>query len=204
LCNPSAVTQVQERIGTELAGRTAQLDTLIVRINGAVSLASTDRAALVSDIDQTELPGIQSLQAKVPQDATCMQLRQDARGMVFDYRVYLVMTPQTDLVIASDALIHAEGVFADVEPVASQRIQYAAAHGVDVAGAQSALAGYRSDVGSAQSLTSGESTTLLAQSPAGYPGNRSVFLQARTNLSNARNDLRAARSDLRQLIGDLG
>jgi len=196
--------QAQQTVESELSGRVTQLDTLVSRVDAATGLTSSDKAALLADLTGTELPGIAALQTKVEGDTRCIQLRADAYTMVFEYRVYLVMTPQTDLVILNDAATNAEGVLAGLEPTISGWIAYAQAHGVDVSGAESAFSDYQAKVTTAQGLTTGQSATLLAQTPAGCPGNRSVFLQARTNLSNAHQDLHAARNDMAQIITDLG
>jgi hypothetical protein len=197
-CTPSTFSQAQQTVETDLAKRVAQLNTLIGRVNGAAGLTPADKATLLADLTKTELPGIQALQSKVPGDTTCAQLRQDAHEMVDDFRVYVVMAPETDLVIANDAPTGA------LEPAISGWIQYAQAHGKNVSDAQAAFADYQAKVTAAQSLTTaGQSATLLALTPQGYPGNASVILQARTNLANARNDLYAARGDLAKIIHDL-
>jgi hypothetical protein len=202
-CTPTVFTQKQHLLGSELAQRVGQLDSLLVRVNGAANLTSSDKTSLLADLAQTELPGIQALQTKVPGDSTCAQLRNQTHAMVLDYRVYRVMTPQTDLVIANDATVHAAGVLANLATVASGQIQNSRAHGTDVSGAQAFLADFQANVTASQNLISGQSATLLAQTPQGYPGNALAFLQARTNLTNARNDLRAARHDLAQITHDL-
>jgi hypothetical protein len=194
---------VQQVVGTELTGRVTQLNTLIGRVNGAADLASSDKVTLVADLTQTELPGIQGLQTKVQGDTSCAQLRQDAHSMVYDYRVYMVMTPQTDLVIVNDEVIRAEGVLASLESTISTHIQSSKANPTKLSDAQSAFADYQAKVTAVQSLTAGQSATLLAQTPQGAPGNRSVFLQAHSNLANAYSDLHAARADLAGIIGDL-
>jgi len=204
LCTPAVVTKVQQLVGAELAARVTQLDLLVARVNSATSLAASDKSGLLADLSQTEVPGIQALQTRVPATTTCLALRQDAHSMVYDYRVYLVMTPQTDLVMANDAAIHAEGVLSNLETVISGGIQYDAQHGTAVAGAEAAFADYQAKVTAAQGLTSGQSAIVLAQSPPGYPGTKVVFVEARTNLTNAVHDLHAARQDLAQIIHRLG
>ena len=95
-------------------------------------------------------------------------------------------------------------MFAGFEPTISGWISYAQAHGKNVTDAQAAFADYQAKVTAAQGLTTaGQSASLLALTPQGYPGNCAVILQARTDVSNAHNDLLAARSDLAQIISDL-
>jgi hypothetical protein len=202
-CDPSLVATVRQLVETELADRVTQLNTLTGRVNGAVTLAPTDETTLLGDLDHTELPGIEDLQTKVQGDATCPALRQDARSMVYDYRVYLVMTPQTDLVIANDAAIHAEGALSNLETTISGAIEQAKTKGTNVTSAQAALADYQTNVTAAQGLTSGQSATLLAQSPPDYPASGAVFSQARSDITDAAHDLRTARHDLNQIVNGL-
>lgn len=202
-CDPSLVTTVRQLVVAELADRVTQLNTLIGRVDGAATLAPADKTTLLGDLDQTELPGIEALQTKVQGDATCPALRQDAHSMVYDYRVYLVMTPQTDLVIADDAAIHAESALSNLETTISGAIQQAKTKGTDVAAAQAAFADYETNVTAAQGLTSGQPATVLAQAPPDYPASRAVFSQARSDITDAAHDLRTARNDLHQIVNGL-
>ena len=123
--------------------------------------------------------------------------------MVFDYRVYVVMTPQTHLTIVMDDETYIEGVFVNLEPQIATAIQNAQAAGKDVTAAQAAFNDLKSQVSTAQGATNGESAQILAQTPAGYPGNWQVFLAARTNAANARADLHAAYADAEHIRTDL-
>jgi len=203
LCTPAVFSSARSLVQTELANRVTQLNMLAGRVNGAAHLTASDRSTLLADVTQTELPGIEALQTKVSGDTTCIELLHDARTMVLGYRVYLLMTPQTDLVILNDALTHAEGVVNGLETRISGGIANAQRLGRDVSGAQSAFADYQTQVSTAQGLTSSQSSTLLALTPQGYPGSAAALVQARANLSNARDDLHAARADLSQIIQDL-
>jgi len=202
-CTPAVFSSVQSLVQTELANRVTQLNMLVGRVDNALHLTASDSSALLADLTQTELPGIQALQATVAHETTCIGLLHDAHAMVFDYRVYLLMTPQTDLVILNDAVTHAEGAVAGLETRISGGIDNARRLGRDVSGAQSAFADYQTQVSAAAALTSSQSAALLALAPRGYPGDATTLVQARTNVSNARNDLHAARSDLSQIIQDL-
>jgi hypothetical protein len=202
-CPARSLIQTKQVLETDLAARVTRLDSLIGRVNRAATLTSSDKAALLGDLTQNELPGIEDLQSKVARDTSAAQLRQDCHWMFADYRVYVVMTPKTDLVITIDAATNAEGVLASLESVISGQIERAQAQGEAVSSEQAAFADYQADVAAAQNLTSGQSATLLAQTPMGWPGNRSVFLRAGTHLSEARKDLRRARTEQAEIVRDL-
>jgi len=203
-CTPAVFSQAQQKVETDLAHRVSQLNSLLAEVNQPSGhLAPGDKQTLVNDISGFELPGIQGLQAQVQQATTCAQLRADAHSMVFDYRVYVVMTPQTELTIGADDETYVEDRFVALEPVIAAAIQNAKAHGKDVTAAEAAFDDLKSQVGAAQSETHGLSVQLLQQEPHGYPANWQVFLAARTSESNARTDLHTAYADAEQIREDL-
>ncbi len=171
--------------------------------NTANHLTTGDHQTLANDISTVELPGIQGLLTHVQQDTVCPELRADARTMVLDYRVYMVMTPQTHLTIVADDETSLEGVFESYVPTITAAIQSAHARGQNVTAAQNAFTDMSDQVTAAQTATTGLDVQLLAQTPQGAPGNWQVFLAARTSVSNARDDLRAAFGDAQQLKADL-
>ena len=202
-CSASQFSQAQQKVESDLSGRVTQLNSLSTAVGAASHLTSTDQAALQDDISVVELPGIEALQPEVAAATTCQQLRGYAHDMVGNYRVYLVMTPQTHMTIVADDESYLVGEFTSWEPSMAQAIHKAQQEGKDVTGAQAALADLEAHVSAAGTSISGESATLLAQTPQGYPGNAGTFLSARTNETNARNDLHTAWQDLQTIRHDL-
>ena len=203
-CTPSVFSQAQQRVEANLAARVTQLNALQSAVNATSNqLTSGDRQTLQNDITNVELPGIQALQPQAQQATTCAQLFKVAHPMVFNFRVYVVMTPQTHLTIVADDETYVEGQLANLEPVIAQAIQNAQAHGKDVTAAQAAFTDLKSQVSAAQSATAGQAAQVLAQTPAGYPGNWPVFLTARADLVSAHTDLHSAYADAQKIRVDL-
>jgi hypothetical protein len=198
-CTASRLAQAQQIVEGQLSARVTQLNVLIGRVKSSTKLTPSDRATLLTDLTSTELPGIEGLQVNTRQATTCAELRQDAHDMVFDYRVYLVMTPQTDLVIVTDDVDHADATLANLEALIARALQGPRASGVD----QAAWANYQSEVTAADGLTSGQSSTLLGLSPSEYPTTKPVLSEARSNVTQAVRDLRVARDDLSLIIHSL-
>jgi hypothetical protein len=113
------------------------------------------------------------------------------------------MTPQTHLSIVLDDETYIEGVFTNLEPQIATAIQNAQTSGKDVTAAQAAFADLKSQVSTAQGLTGTQASVVVAQTPAGFPGNWQVFLVARTDATNARTDLHAAYADAERIRTDL-
>lgn len=203
-CTPGTFTQAQQLVETALSNRVTQLNNLVGAVdNSSNHLTSSDKFTLANDLTGVELPGIQALQPEAQSAGNCAQLRTVAHAMVFSFRVYIVMTPQTHLTIVVDDETYVEGVFTNLESTITNAIAAAKAQGRDVTAAQGAFNDLQTQVMAAQSETSGLSSTVLAQTPAGAPGNWQVFLSARTSATNARNDLRVAYGDLAQIRMDL-
>jgi len=204
-CTPTTFGSAQQLVEADLAARVTQLNTvlLVAADNTANHLTGGDRSTLQNDISNVELPGIQALQTQVQSVTTCMGLRAVAHSMVFNYRVYLVMTPQTHLTIVIDDETYIEGVFVNLEPQIATAIQNAQAAGKNVTAAQAAFTDLKNQVSAAQGATNGQSALILAQTPTGFPGNWNVFLTARTNATNAHSDLRQAYTDAESIRTDL-
>ena len=204
LCTPATFSQAQQRVESALSARVTRLNALLSAVdNTAVKLTDADRQTLQNDISTVELPGIEALQPQAQQATTCPQLRTVARAMVFNFRVYVVMTPQVHLTIVADTESAIETTVAGLEPAIQAAIQNAQAHGKNVSGAEAAFADLQGKVSAAQSSTNGVAAQVLAKTPQGYPADWPVFLAARTNLTNARTDLHAAYADAQQIKKDL-
>lgn len=201
--NATTFAAAKKWVEGQLTIRQQRLSNLTAEVSHAADLTSSDRATLTSDLS-SETSGIDALAAKVPNDTTWAQLRADARAMVVDYRVFVVMSPQAHLTIAADTASTIEQKLQAAEPKIEAAIQAAAAKGKDVRAAQTAYEGLVVQVGNAEADTNGVSAAVLAQTPAGYPGNASVFLNAHSNLEQARTALRTARNDLRIIAEVLG
>jgi hypothetical protein len=203
-CTPGLVSDARQRVEANLAARAAQLNVLLAAVdNTANRLTTSDRQALDNDIATVGLPGIQALQRQVPLDTTCLQLWAAAQSMVYDFRVYVVMTPQTHLAIVMDGEVSIVGVFVSLEPTIASAIQRAQARGKDVTAAQAAFDDLKSQLGAAQRETTGQAAQILAQTPHGFPGSTPVFWAARTHAVNARRDLATAYADAQHIRTDL-
>jgi len=204
-CTPGVFAQAKQLVATELAGRVSQLDQLSTEIaNTSDHLTSSDRQTLQNDVENFELPGIEALQPEVQTATTCAELRSDAHSMVFTYRVYMVMTPQTHLTIVADDETYIEGLLSNLESTISSALNDSNANSTNLSAAQNAFGQFQSEVSSAQSSIGGLSAQLLAQTPAEAPGNWEFFVQARTTLTAARNDLHSAYADALEIKTDLG
>ncbi len=201
--NATTFNTAKQFVEHELSLRQQRLSNLTSEVGKASDLTSADRATLTSDL-ASETAGIDALVAKVPNDTTWAVLKADATSMVVDYRVFVVMSPQVHLAIAADTESAVEQKMQAAEPKIEALIDYEQGKGKDVKGAQIAYGALVVEVSGAEHDTAGVSAAVLATSPKGYPANRTIFLNARSNLLQGRSALVTARSDLQTISTDLG
>lgn len=193
----------KKAVETRLAWRQQRLANLTTEVTDATNLTSSDRSTLSGDL-ANETAGIAALVAKVPNDTTWAELQADAKAMVVDYRVFVVMSPQVHETIAADTAGAIEQKLTAAEPQIEALISYEQSQGKDVAAAQTAYEDLVTQVSDASTDTSGISAAVLATSPSAYPGNASIFTNARSSLEQARTALGTARSDLQTIAKVLG
>ncbi|MGO9342356.1 MAG: hypothetical protein ACLP6E_07530 [Acidimicrobiales bacterium] len=201
-CTPADLPAAKGYVEGLLKARVVRLERLTAQVGTARYVTASDKAELESELSN-ELSGMQSLEQQLPGDTTCAELVTNAETMVFNYRVYYVMTPQTELVVVADT---ETGVASDIvrwEPGIQAAITYEAAHGKDVAKAQKALDDMKAQLTDALGTLDGVSSTVLAQTPSGYPGNHVVFVAARNRCADAFSDLGHARADLGTILSVL-
>jgi len=204
-CTPATVAVAQQQLEAALAARVADLGTLTGDVAAAAALTPADRSALTTTLTTTTA-GIDALVQKAPADTTCTAVWQDATSMVREYRVFAVVAPQTHLAIAGDATDGIEATLAGDEPAIEGAIDTAARGGVVVTAARASFADLEAQVTAAQGASGGVPATVLAQTPASYPGSTPVLpvlVAARDGLRTSYGELKTAAADLRAVVTDL-
>jgi len=201
-CTPATVATAQQALEAALQSRVTELASLTTDVQNATGLTATDRATVSGTLSTTS-SGIQSLVGEAPSAATCLAVWQEAKSMVQNYRVFAVVAPQTHLDIAADTADGIETTLADQEPNIQSAITASGKDGVNTTAAQASFADLQSQVTAAQGLTSGVPATVLAQTPASYPGSSPVFVSARNALRSGFADLKQADADLQAIVADL-
>jgi hypothetical protein len=177
----------------EISRRLTTLSKLSSRVSSSNVLTSSDKAALSSEISAA-VSGLNSLKATIDSDSTVADLRSDVTKIATQFRVYLLVVPQVNLVAAADGVLAAQPHFASIGTDLAARIAAAQAAGKDVTAAQAALDAMNTQVANAVSLATGLPAKLLPLTPADYNAGSAgpVIRSARTALGQARVDLRAA------------
>ena len=177
----------------EIARRDTTLNALATRITASKTLTSADAAALSSIVASTKA-GLAGLKTVIDAETDIPALKADIAKIAADYRVYVLVVPQANLVTAADTVIAAQAKFTKVNDALVARIAAAKAAGKDTTAAQTALDAMNASVTQAVGLATPIPAALLpltvAQFNSGTAG--PILASARTSLGQAREKLRAA------------
>jgi hypothetical protein len=207
-CTAATFSTAQQRLETALSNRATALDRMSARVQKAAHLPAADASALeaILSAEQSSLDGggITGLQATVPTETTCQQLASTAKQMVVDFRVYALVARQVNITVCSTGSLFAAQRAAAAEPTIAARISRAQQHGKDVSGAQQAFTDFEQQVSTATGdLSQIDVSTVLAQVPSDYPGDRSTLHDDLATMKRADHALKAARRDLLTIRRDL-
>jgi hypothetical protein len=191
---PLSLAPLQAKLEAQLTARQTQLATLTTDVSSSTTLTSSDAATLSASL-ATETSNINTLLAGVPTD-TLAELQAARQAMFQDNRVFVVMSPQVRLTIAADTINSNAGTILTNGPTVSAALTAREAD-QGYARAEERFAFSTAKATVAQSTMTSVSGNVLAQTPAGWPANERVFVQARIEILRARFDLALARADLR-------
>jgi hypothetical protein len=177
----------------EINRRFTTLTDLSARITASKVMTSAHAATLQGEISSTRA-GLTSLKASIDSETVLATLRADIVKIAVDYRVYLLVVPQVNLVNASDGVVAAQTKFADVNTKLAARIAAAKAAGKDTTVAQADLDAMNAAVTKAVGFASPLPAALLPLTPAQYNGGTAgpILSNARSALVQARDQLKVA------------
>lgn len=193
----------------EIDHRLTVLGQLSSRVSGSTTLTDADRSALSSEISST-VSGLTALRGTIDGEANVDALKADIRTIVTDYRVYVLVTPKTGLVIAADTLQVGYTKFDSVEQRLAAALATAKAAGKDTTKAQADYDAMTAAVNQAETLLHPVVGTIIGLTPADYNAGtahpaladaRTTLRQVRGLFAQARTDARACRADLVALRG---
>jgi len=177
----------------EIGRRFTTIAALTAKITASKVLTASDSAALQSEVASTKT-GLTSLKTTIDSETSLPALRADITKIAVDYRVYLLVAPQVNLISAADGVMAAQARFADVNTKLAARIAAAKAAGKNTTTAQAALGAMNAAVATAISLAQPLPAKLLPLTPAQYNSGTAgpIVTSARAALGQARGQFKAA------------
>lgn len=198
------ITTLKSRGDTEIEKRTTSLNTGISKVQAAKKLTVAQKSSLIAN-DQTLQGNLNTLKAKIDADTDLATLKNDVMSITRDYRVYLLVLPQTAIIRASDRI---QDVVLDMNALAVKleiRITQAQQAGHDVTTLNTSLSDMKTKVTDAQRQAQNAMNTVANLTPdKGDQGqlaaNSKAIQTARSEMKAAELDLKTARLDARSIV----
>lgn len=192
---------VKALAGARVQGRISTLHALSLAVQDSKYLNSDERGSLNNQID-SDLSGLTALAAKMSGETTAAAVRSDESAMVDDYRVYMLMAPQTRLV---------DGLAAETDAASTLQKAYTALQellakqsGGGTSQQKAELADLQSQITAGQAAIGNEVATVLAIRPGPDASSiESALAPVRSAAKTARTDLVQARHDAKDLRDSL-
>ena len=188
----------------EIERRFTTLTALSSKVTSSTTLTTSDAAALTAEIGATRT-GLTALKGTIDAETSIPALKAEIARIATDFRVYLLVGPQVNLVSGADRVVASQSMFTKVDTNLAARIAAAKAAGKDTTAAQSDLDAMNAAVTKAIGLATPLPATLLPLTPAQYNAGtagpvlnsaRAALVQARDLLKSAVQDAKACRAAL--------
>jgi hypothetical protein len=188
----------------EIDRRIITITRLQSRVANAGDLTVDDQAALRSQLT-ADTRGLTVLRARIDGETDLDTLRADLTKIVTDFRIYLLMVPKTDEVIAADAELAAVARLGTLSANLQGRIDAAKAAGKDVTEAQADLDAMSAKLGQVSPLVQGIPAAVIPLTPAQYNDGtaKPILVSSRASLHSGRGLLAGARTDARACVAAL-
>ncbi|HVC24855.1 MAG TPA: hypothetical protein VND23_03775 [Acidimicrobiales bacterium] len=169
-------TQQQQRLEQQLAFRVTTLGHLTADVDGSTTLSASDKTTLTTRL-ASETTAIGALVTKVPTDTTFAELKTDRSSMIEANRVYAVMVPQVFETIEADS-VTSQVTALEANEAALQASVNSLSGQPGYARATHEYAAFVRLVNSAAADSAAVDSSVMAQIPQDYPGDRHVFVTA--------------------------
>lgn len=198
-CTPDQLAYVKARVDLNVAHREVTIGKLTAALAARQHVTDAHRAAL-SGLFTSDAAGLKAVDATVQADTTCQQAVTDGRTVVTDYRVYMLLVPQTHLVAAADTGAYGAARLTAAEPTLQAGID-AITDPTKKAQAQAAFDDLVAQTKTAADDVAGVGDAMLALTPADMPAAQSQVTVQRSKVQAGRTALTTALKDAKTIAG---
>ncbi|HUO75794.1 MAG TPA: hypothetical protein VMU12_02690 [Candidatus Paceibacterota bacterium] len=191
------IARMKAAADKEIARRIASLSGLSTRVDGMKRVSDSAKSATLSDV-QSQITALTALKTKIDADTDIATLRTDVKSIVNAYRIYRLVIPQGQILVAADRITTTITAFnALMAKIQSRGTVDASASADFTAKLADAATQAKNAANSVAALKPDNGSTTQLQA------NQAVLKAARADLETARKDLVAARKDITTMLKGL-
>jgi hypothetical protein len=188
----TALTRHQKQVTARIDLRLRALERLDALLDRKKHVTDAHRSTL-GDLIDADVAGLTDLRTKVAGETTTEALKADAKSMINDYRIFILVRPKVRLTIVADNEAAAIDRLQKLHDKLADLVAKAKANGKQTDTAEAALTRMQASIDEAAKGLEGQVDALLALQP-GPDGDaiRAEVAKIRQALGDVRTDLRAA------------
>jgi hypothetical protein len=192
----------KDKCNAAIDHRHTALAALDERVNAAVALTAAHRSTIETTINATN-SGLDGLKPAIDAATDRAGLTAACHPITVDYRVYVLVVPQSTMAIGFDVDAAAVTTLDAFETGADAIIVAEKALGKDTTAADAPLASLRTESDAVAAAIDGKADSVLTVKPAGWNADNAVLKPYRDSLATAVGHLRTARGLAAQLTREL-
>ena len=198
-CSADQLAYVKARVDLHVAQRQVTIHQLTSTLAARTHVSAGHRSTL-SGLYTADASGLAAVDATVQGDTTCKTAVEDGRTVVTDYRVYMLLVPQTHLVAASDTGAWSASRLAATAPKLQTAID-TMTDATKKAAAQAALDDLTAKTTAAGADYAGVGDVVLGLVPADMPAAQSTLTAQRAKVQAGHAAMTAALKDAKTIAG---
>ena len=202
--NPQVMSRLVAQSDKEITQRIASLNALLTRIQSIKRVSDTGKANIASQI-QAQITDMNTLKAKIDADTDTITLTADLKSITADYRIYMLVVPQIQLVAAADRIDTIASDLATIGTKLQTRIMAAQTAGKDVSSLITSMNDIQSKLTDAETQAQNAVNGIISlMSDQGNQttaaANTAALKLSRADIKTATTDLQSARNDAETII----
>lgn len=191
----------------DIAARITALNNLNARVQAMAKESAAEKASIASNV-QTNISGLQSLQAKINADTTVADATADAKTIFTTFRIYALVMPQGYILAAADRVTVITALMQSLGAKIQARIAADQSAGKDVSSIAAAFADMNAKIADANAQAAAAQSAVANLQPdqgnaTVAASNKTVLVAARADIKAATADLKAARQDIATILKGL-
>lgn len=198
----SKIELIHKRGNNEISRRLTTLNGLVDKINATSYLTSDQKSALIAEL-QAQIGSLQTVQTELSNEDSVTAAKDDAQKVITDYRVYALVVPKIQIVLAADRQQVTESKLSSIAVKLQAEIDTAQSNSKDVTGLQAKLDDMNAKLKDAQTISSNVETQVLALQASDYNSDHKVLKSYRDQLKTARADIGVALNDAKAIVKSL-
>ena len=192
------LTEIIKHADTLIANRISSLNNLNSHIQADSKLSDADKAVLATQV-QSAISGLNTLKAKIDADTDADTALADAKTIITDYRVYMVLEPQTRLLMILNNLHSMAAKIQALVPKLQDLINNLQTQGKDVSQLTPLISDINTQLQTIMTTFTTDITVVQGVTPA-TTDPQTVFKQVKNDIQNViKTDFAKIRQDIGQM-----